>query len=115
MDEGAVAEDQVEVLLGLGVDPIVVRVGVWGEVDVGPSHVEKGERIAGGQGSCLGAVDDIVGRRDDAIDQIGPGTPRTEWAEADTPSGGGAGARGEPRMIPPAGHRQVVGPVRVDP
>lgn len=86
VEEGAVAEEPVEVLLGLGVDPIVVRIGLGREVDVGATDVQEGERIAGGEGGSLGTVDDVVGRRDDAIDEIGPGAPRTERAEADTPS-----------------------------
>lgn len=88
VDEGAVAEDPIEVLLRLGVDPVVVGIGFRREVDVGSTDVQEGERIAGGEGGCLGPVDDVVGRRDDAIDQIGPGAPRTERAETDTPSGG---------------------------
>jgi hypothetical protein len=88
VDECPVGEDAVEVFLGLGIDPVVVRIRLRREVDVRPTDVQEGEGIAGREGGSLGAIDDVVRRRDDPFDQIGSRTPRAKWAEADTPSKG---------------------------
>jgi len=73
-DEGAVAEELVEVFPGFGINGVGVGAGACGEIDFGPDDVEEGMGVSLGQGAGFLGIDHIVGNRGDAGGEVFRGT-----------------------------------------
>jgi len=76
--QGALAGQPVEVFGGAEVDPFGVRVGSFGEVDLGPGDVEEAPRVSGGQRPRLSGRDHVVGDGGDASRHVRRRTKRLE-------------------------------------
>ena len=79
LDEPALVAESAEVLSSLSIDRLVMLIRADGEVDLRADDMVEGHLVALGLGTSLLTVEDVVGTRGDALDELLRGTYAPEW------------------------------------